>query len=89
MARRHAHVSIPEKRKNEAPVTDAHKRPRLVVDDFFAHRVTVPNSPSMDSLGQAEAGGTTDVELSAEQSSVLKMVVIDGTNVFFTGSAGA
>ena len=77
------------KRKGSNQVRADEKRQRTTrMDDYFSHRVTIENSPSMDRIMLGESGGVTDVVLTQEQGQVLKMVVDEGKSMFFTGSAG-
>jgi hypothetical protein len=69
--------------------TKAAKQPRLTIDSFFTQQLTVNSGSGIDAMsGKNVAGKMIDVTLSAEQQRVLRMVVDDGQNVFFTGSAG-
>lgn len=73
------------KRKSKSiPSTDKRpaKKPRQTLDSFFSSQVTVCGD---DPDGQAT---TKHVSLSVEQTKVLRMVVNDEQNVFFTGAAG-
>ena len=78
------------KRKSQGALPDARsaKQPRLTIDTFFSPKVSVRLGSGLDGV----AGGTKekvhDVVLSEEQMRVLRMVVEEGKNVFFTGSAG-
>ncbi len=58
------------------------KKPRQTLDSFFAPQVAVCND------GPDDQATTKQVSLSAEQIKVLRMVVSDEQNVFFTGAAG-
>jgi ATP-dependent DNA helicase PIF1 len=63
------------------------KKPRQTLDNFFSPRVPLPRqSLGNDPNGPAEP---SHVALNAEQTRVVKMVVDEGRNVFFTGAAGA
>lgn len=75
------------------------KLQRTTLDAFFAPRQTVPsthateeNVPAKESLSKSLPAqnliGTRDASLSAEQEEVLRLVVDDERNIFFTGSAG-
>lgn len=74
------------------------KLQRTTLDAFFAPRQPVPSpvaeekttakEPLTKSSRQQVTGGRIDVGLSAEQAKVLRMVVDDERNIFFTGSAG-
>jgi ATP-dependent DNA helicase PIF1 len=55
------------------------KVPRKTLDSFFAPRVSVSSGNKKE---------TNVVTLNDEQRMVLNMVVDEGKNVFFTGSAG-
>jgi hypothetical protein len=70
------------KRKADAaaPGSSEAKKPRVSLDTFF--------SPVVSSTVKKEANGKRDVSLSTEQIRVLRMVVEEEKNVFFTGSAG-
>ena len=76
------------KRKAEDNDLRASKRPRSTINNFFAPQITVQDSPGIDGIRRKSSGGTTNVTLSVEQRQVLKMVVEEEKNVFFTGSAG-
>ncbi|OCH90170.1 hypothetical protein OBBRIDRAFT_622982 [Obba rivulosa] len=69
-----------KKRKSEGDVPDP-KRQRTM-DAFFTPRVLAAGCPKNDKEARKS------VELNAEQNRVLKMVVEEGKNVFFTGAAG-
>lgn len=76
------------------------KLQRTTLDAFFAPRETVSGNPARkeenattnESLSKTvtaqKSTARSDVGLSAEQEKVLRMVVDDERNVFFTGSAG-
>lgn len=80
--------------KTKGPV----KVQRTTLDAFFAPRQTVPGVPPVvgttakeslkNSLPENNLAGGHNVGLSAEQEKVLRMVVDDESNIFFTGSAG-
>lgn len=76
------------KRKSEEHDARASKRPRSTINNFFAPQIAVHESPGIESIGRRTSGGTTNVTLSVEQRQVLRMVVEEEKNVFFTGSAG-
>ena len=76
------------KRKAEDNDPRASKRPRSTINNFFAPQIAVQDSPGIDGIRRKSSGGTTNVTLSVEQRQVLKMVVEEEKNVFFTGSAG-
>jgi hypothetical protein len=69
---------------------------RTTLDAFFAPRQTVPAEKDdatakqllPKSLSAQRLVGRRGVGLSAEQEKVLRMVVDDEMNIFFTGSAG-
>lgn len=74
------------------------KLQRTTLDAFFAPRQTEPGPAAEEttaekkpvakgSVGQ-RSGGRRDAGLSAEQERVLRMVVDEEKNIFFTGSAG-
>ena len=74
------------------------KLQRTTLDAFFAPRQTVPGpaageetttkGPLTKSSAEQKLAGGHNVGLSTEQEQVLRMVVDDGSNIFFTGSAG-
>ncbi|KAH9931540.1 PIF1-like helicase-domain-containing protein [Fomitopsis serialis] len=68
---------------NDASTKDV-KRPRTTLDSFFSPQVPVSSS----SKGDPDAGARDSVALNDEQRKVLRMVVDEGKNVFFTGAAG-
>lgn len=71
------------KKRKSAGAVDSElypKKPRSTLDAFF--------SPVVSSSVKKEERGKKDVALSPEQIAVLRMVVDEGRNVFFTGSAG-
>ncbi|KAI0922844.1 hypothetical protein AcV5_010541 [Taiwanofungus camphoratus] len=75
-----------KKRKSTGSVPDAKerdaKRPRNTLDAFFSPQVLASACP------KDEKGARETIALNAEQRKVLKMVVDEGKNVFFTGAAG-
>ncbi|KAF7331703.1 ATP-dependent DNA helicase PIF1 [Mycena kentingensis (nom. inval.)] len=71
-----------KKRKSEADVSARPaKQPRRTLDSFFAPQVLAPASSVNDDDRRI-------VSLNFEQAAILKQVVSEGKNVFFTGSAG-
>lgn len=75
------------------------KLQRTTLDAFFAPRQPVSSIESGEKTtakdpltkgpkDQGTSGRRGDVGLSAEQAKVLRMVVDDERNIFFTGSAG-
>ncbi|VDB85347.1 unnamed protein product [Peniophora sp. CBMAI 1063] len=76
------------KRRSEGSDIRASKRPRSTINNFFAPQITVYDSPGIDGMTRGASGGSANVTLSVEQRQVLKMVVEEGKNIFFTGSAG-
>ena len=78
------------KRKSQdaLPAARSAKQPKSTIDAFFSPKVSIR-------LGSGIAGVTGDAEdkvlnvvLSDEQVRIMRMVVDEGKNVFFTGSAG-
>ena len=67
----------------EETKTKAAKQPRKTLDAFFSPQVLATGVP------KDEKATREHVALNAEQVKVLKMVVEEEKNVFFTGSAGA
>lgn len=64
------------------PANRPKKKPRQTLDSFFsAPLLAVVTTEDGD-------GAVSRVALSPEQTRVLRMVVDDGKNVFFTGAAG-
>lgn len=59
------------------------KQPRKTLDAFFSPQVLAT------SVSEDETATREHVALNAEQIKVLRMVIEEGKNVFFTGSAGA
>ncbi len=78
------------KRKSTGALEDARnaKQPRLTIDYFFTSKVTVQVGSGLDSVAGGVKEKALDVVLSNEQVRAMKMVVDEGKNVFFTGSAG-
>ncbi|KAJ7672820.1 hypothetical protein B0H17DRAFT_173885 [Mycena rosella] len=72
-----------KKRKSEGGSTSKRpaKQPRQTLDSFFSPLVLAPASSSNDDDRKM-------VSLNAEQNAILRQVVDEGKNVFFTGSAG-
>lgn len=76
------------------------KLQRTTLDAFFAPRQTAPSTPATKENTTAKESfskslvpaqnltGKRNVGLSAEQEEVLRLVVDDERNIFFTGSAG-
>lgn len=58
------------------------KQPRKTLDAFFSPRVLATGVPNDEKATREHVG------LNAQQIKVLKMVVEEEKNVFFTGSAG-
>lgn len=78
------------KRKSTSALEDTRsaKQPKLTIDSFFTPKVTVQVGSGLDGVAGGIEGKGIDVVLSDEQMRVLRMVVNEGKNVFFTGSAG-
>lgn len=76
-----------KKRKSTGDIDEGRskqaKQPRRTLDTFFAPQVPATSCPD------EETGKIEHVALNDEQIRVLKMVVDEEKNVFFTGSAGA
>lgn len=93
VAKRKARNSI-----GDSKATGPVKVQRTTLDAFFAPRQTVSGpapdentaakEPLTKSLSEKKSAGGRNVGLSAEQERVLRMVVDDERNIFFTGSAG-
>ncbi|KAI0062545.1 hypothetical protein BV25DRAFT_643764 [Artomyces pyxidatus] len=87
-----AAVSMRTKRKSTGDLPSgkerAAKHPRTTLDAFFSPKVSVRMGSGIDGVAGGVKDKMHDVVLSDEQRQVLKMVVEDGRNVFFTGSAG-
>lgn len=64
------------------------KQPKLTIDTFFSPKVSVRLGCGLDGATGDAKEKVLDVVLSDEQVRVMKMVVDEGKNVFFTGSAG-
>ena len=79
-----ATTSNSRKRKSDSSISSSksglNKKPRQTLDAFFAPRVSVLSGNSKEK---------NLVTLNEEQRKVLRLVVDEGKNVFFTGSAGA
>ncbi|SRR6266702_652433 len=78
------------KRKSTGTIEDTRnaKHPRLTIDAFFTPKVTVQLGSGLDGVAGGVEEKILDVVLSDEQMRVMRMVVEEGKNVFFTGSAG-
>ncbi|KAF7330814.1 ATP-dependent DNA helicase PIF1 [Mycena venus] len=75
-------ASTSKKRKFEGNASKRPtKQPRRTIDSFFSPQVLAPASSSNDNDRKM-------VSLNAEQNAILRQVVDEGKNVFFTGSAG-
>ncbi|THH29339.1 hypothetical protein EUX98_g4847 [Antrodiella citrinella] len=79
-------ITITKKRKSTGDIDEGRpkqaKQPRKTLDTFFAPQLPVSATPD------EETGKIEHVSLNEEQIRVLKMVVDEEKNVFFTGSAG-
>jgi len=64
------------------------KQPKSTIDAFFSPKVSVRLGCGLDGVTGDAKEKVLDVVLSDEQVRVMKMVVDEGKNVFFTGSAG-
>lgn len=75
------------KRKSTGIIEDIKKsivkKPRKTLDTFFSPQVLATGCP------KDEKSTREHVALNEEQIKVLRMIVEEGQNVFFTGSAGA
>ena len=80
----------PSKRKSTSAPEDTRsaKQPRLTIDSFFTPKVSVQLGSGLDGVAGGVEEKVFDVVLSDEQIRILRMVVEEGKNVFFTGSAG-
>ncbi len=78
------------KRKSQGapPGSRNAKQPKSTIDSFFSPKVSVRLGCGLDGVTGDAKEKVLDVVLSDEQVRVLKMVVDEGKNVFFTGSAG-
>ena len=78
------------KRKSQGALPDPRstKQPKLTIDTFFSPKVSVRVGSGLDGVAGDAEEKVLDVVLSDEQVRVLRMVVDEGKNVFFTGSAG-
>jgi hypothetical protein len=78
------------KRKSRGALLDARsaKQPKLTIDSFFSRKVSIRIGSGLDGVAAGAEEKVLDVVLSDEQVKVLNMVVEEGKNVFFTGSAG-
>ena len=78
------------KRKSLGALPDARsaKQSKLTIDSFFSRKVSVRLGSGLDGVATDGEEKVLDVVLSDEQVKVMRMVVEEGKNVFFTGSAG-
>jgi ATP-dependent DNA helicase PIF1 len=78
------------KRKSQDSLPDSRsaKQPKLTIDAFFSPKVSVRVGSGLNGVNGDVEDKMLDVVLSEEQVRVLRMVVDEGKNVFFTGSAG-
>jgi hypothetical protein len=78
------------KRKSQGapPGSRNAKQPKSTIDAFFSPKVSVRLGCGLDGVTGDAKEKVLDVVLSDEQMRVLKLVVDEGKNVFFTGSAG-
>jgi len=78
------------KRKSLGALPDARsaKQSKLTIDSFFSRKVSVRLGSGLDGVAADGEEKVLDVVLSDEQVKVMRMVVEEGKNVFFTGSAG-
>src|SRR5258708_27334790 len=78
------------KRKSQGAPSGAlnAKHPKLTIDSFFSPKVSVRLGSGLDGVTGDVEEKALDVVLSDEQVRVMKAVVNEGKNVFFTGSAG-
>lgn len=78
------------KRKSQDAPSGARnaKQPKSTIDAFFSPKVSVRLGCGLDGVTGDAKEKVLDVVLSDEQVRVMKMVVDEGKNVFFTGSAG-
>jgi hypothetical protein len=78
------------KRKSQGPPPGSRnaKQPKSTLDAFFSPKVSVRLGCGLDGITGDAKEKVLDVVLSDEQVRVMKMVVDEGKNIFFTGSAG-
>ena len=78
------------KRKSQDSLPDSRsaKQPKLTIDAFFSPKVSVRVGSGLNGVNGDAEDKVLDVVLSEEQVRVMRMVVDDGKNIFFTGSAG-
>jgi len=78
------------KRKSLGALPDARsaKQSKLTIDSFFSRKVSVRLGSGLDGVAADTEEKVLDVVLSDEQVKVMRMVVEEGKNIFFTGSAG-
>lgn len=93
MTKRKARDSVGDSKTNgpaklQRTTLDAFFAPRQTVPASVLHKSTATNEPSTKSSPETGSTGRCNVGLSAEQERVLRMVVDDERNIFFTGSAG-
>jgi len=78
------------KRKSQGapPGSRNTKLAKSTIDTFFSPKVSVRLGCGLDGVAGETKEKVFDVVLSSEQVRVMKLVVDEGKNVFFTGSAG-
>ena len=78
------------KRKSQGALPDSRstKHPKSTIDAFFSPKVSVRLGSGLDGVTGDVEDKVLDVVLSDEQVRVMRMVVDEGKNIFFTGSAG-
>lgn len=78
------------KRKSQGtpPGSRNAKQPKSTIDTFFSPKVSVRVGCGLDGVTGDAKEDVLNVVLSDEQVRVMKLVVDEGKNVFFTGSAG-
>lgn len=78
------------KRKSQDSLPDSRsaKQPKSTIDAFFSPKVSVRVGSGLNGVNGGAEDKMLDVVLSEEQVRVMRMVVDEGKNIFFTGSAG-
>ena len=76
------------KSQDDLPGARSAKHPKSTIDAFFSPKVSVRVGSGFNGVTGDVEDKILDVVLSEEQVRVMRMVVDEGKNIFFTGSAG-
>lgn len=76
------------KSQDDLPGARSTKHPKSTLDAFFSPKVSVRVGSGLNGVTGDVEDKVLDVVLSEEQVRVMRMVVDEGKNIFFTGSAG-